>query len=379
MSQVYVLDTLGNPLAIVEDFERIEWTRDFYTPGKFKMEFNLNTVGATKIQKGTTLIGPQEDSTQGFSPDAVYLVGQIERSIDERGKGNETFVASGRSLSGMFDERLVLPLVGQEYDNRNGPAESIMKYFVTVNAASGAAAARQVPNLFVVTDQGRGAQVNIQGRYQTVAQVLEEMAYQADMGWETFYNTTTKVFNFDVIVGVNRAVGSATPVFFDLSFETIRKLDWLQSDLQLKSFAYLGGKGEGATRPIVQRFLGGSAPTGLARREFWIDGQDLDLTAAQNAKADAELQARQTEEIIEAEITDLGPFRYRVSWDLGDIVTVRNTKWGLLKNVRIVGVTNTLVAGEPRLITTVQLSRPWPTLYDKIHEVDMKNDGQRRV
>lgn len=377
MAIAYILEPSGLPLSIIEDYNRLEWTRDYYKPGSFRLDVNFNLGSSKQIQKGN-LVAPQEQDVTGFDPDAVYLIEQIERNIDENGKQGEIFNVSGRSVGGIFEERLILPASGQEFDTRTGPAETVMKGYVNANVGPGAAATRKLTNLTIASDLGRGSSVTYQGRYQTVAQMLEELALISGVGWEVTYDSMGQ-FQFDVIPGVDRTVSSGTPVFFDVGFDTIRSLKWLQSDIQTKSFAYVGGKGEGVTRPIVTTFTGGTEPQGFDRREIWVDAQDLDNTTALQDKGRAELADKDAEDVVEVEVHWYGSFRYRRDWDLGDTVTVRRDAWGLLVEARIIGVTNTSSSGQSHMDTTVHLSNPWPTLVSRVNDIRKLSDAGRRI
>jgi hypothetical protein len=86
---------------------------------------------------------------------------------------------------------------------------------------------------------------------------------------------------------------------------------------------------------------------GLERQETFVDMRDIDNDADLIARALAKFLEQGPEARLEAAILPTGPYRYRVHYDMGDIVTVRNFLWNVFMHARIIQLEMTLKRGIP--------------------------------
>ena len=377
----FLMDNDFNIRAIFDDFLTLEWKRSFFIPaGAFELQVNLNQFNSAEITKGT-FIGVTDNPDRSVV-DRVLRVEQIERELGEGGPEDELLSVTGRDVTGMLEERLALPPSGQEYDRQTDVAvETAMKHYVDNHAGPSAPANRQVPNLVIAADQARGELVSFDARFQSIAEILETMSRATLIGWEINFDFDNKEHVFDVIVGVDRTMNSATPVLFDIEYNTVLSQHHLSTDLERKSFAYVASKGEGLDRTIVETFVEVNEPTGFNRREVFVDAQDIEATRTDvlELKGNAALAETISEDVVEAETPHISQFQYRTDFDLGDIITVRNRKWSFTKDMRIIGVVNRIEAGEGSIRQVFELDHPFPTLKDKILAQFRAVEAGRRV
>ena len=183
-----------------------------------------------------------------------------------------------------------------------------------------------------------------------------------------------------MIFGVDRSEGTATPIFFDLELETILEQGWVSSERDLKTFAYIGGQGEGEVREIVTRYLGATEPTGFDRREMFVDARDLPDTESLESRGDAKLQETKTDDSVSVTLNLKGAFQYRTDWDVGDIITVRNQDWGFRKNMRVVGVKLSEKGDSGLTSLEVELDKHIPTLKSRVRqEIERTDIASRRI
>ncbi|MFD2704089.1 siphovirus ReqiPepy6 Gp37-like family protein [Salibacterium lacus] len=358
----YLLDgSTREPVAIFEDYQKLEWKRSLYRPGTFNMTINTNQYNARYLQKRTVFI-PDND-------EPVFIVEQIEAKENENGKEDETMTVTGRSIGGMFEERIALPPTDDSRDRvDNVPAEHAIKHYVRQNAESNAAPVRRVPGLVIQAGQGRGEAITYNARFQTVSEVLEDIGNTTGSGWEILLNDNNE-YAFDTIHGLDRS----EDVFFDVEFDTALSQSWLTSDMDQKTFAYVAGQGEGVDRQMVEYYLADDEPAGFDRRELFVDARDTDSDLDQRGRT--KLKETEEEDIFETEVDPFGSFQYRRDWDLGDIVTMRNRRWGIQKAVRIVAV-KTVIQDDKEIIT-VEVGRPWPTIKSRIETLTEDEAGKR--
>lgn len=365
MTNLYVYSApssfgVASLLGILEGASAFRYERKLTEHNTFSLTIPRGVPGAAMIQRGRLLATP---AYEGADPlwCLVWRIDQIETTTDE--DGVETIKAQGRESGGLLDARIVEPPAGAAHDIFHGPAESAMKHYVSDHAGPTAAnVKRRTPGLIVAPDLARGTTVHIEGRYQTVAALLDEIGLASQIGWEFRLNTTLGAHVFDTIHGIDR---TAT-VTVDVTLDAIRAQKWLSSDVNVRTAAVVAGQGEGVDRQIVRRYKGGTEPTGWNRAEVFVDARDLNDTSALQTRGDATLQDAQVDDRFEANIYAFGPFRYQGNWDLGDIVRVRNVEWGIDRSMRVVSVTVAYSAqrgAEPEI--TVALDKPWPTLADR--------------
>lgn len=360
--QVFILDGV-EPVGVLGDaFERLEWTRSLWKPHTITLDLNLRQLHASAILKNRVLFLPDEEGL-------AFLVEHIETN-DEPGAAKDAMRVIGRSIDAIAtEERLALPPEDESHDTQSAvPAETAIKHYVDANGGPGAATARQVPNLVVATDQERGGTVTVSARYQMVGDILREVGAAAGMGWETTLDRDAEEYEFEVIPGVDRTAS----VFFDTAFDTLERYSELDSLLDTKTHAVVAGRGEGADREVVERFLD-SEKEGLERREVFVDARDVEgenpgeAVAALETRGDATLEALQAAARYEAVVHPYGSFRYREHWDLGDLVTLRDSDRGLAVPVRVVTVRSSITDSKAAPEREVELDRPFPTLKDRIN------------
>lgn len=348
-----ILDSSGEPLASAEDFVEFKESMRWFETSTFELQLHVGTIAAEHVVRGNYV--------WARGADEVYLIEQTWDASDVEDPSVIIRKAEG-SLAGMFGERLAIPAVDSAYDRLTAPAESLMKHYVDVNAGPSAAVERQVPNLEVIADAAGGASFTISARFNILAHLLGNIGQLSGMGWTTRYNTTSKAFEFDTIVGVDRS----NEVVFSEEFANIRERGYMQSDVGRKTFAWIGGQGEGVDREIIQGFIEALEPEGLARRELFVDARDIDpAESAAGALADRgeeKLKEAQPEDTIEISIDPHGNFIFGEDYNLGDIVGIRDDKVGYQTQVRIVEAERLTTAEEESL--KLSIARPFPTLLD---------------
>lgn len=357
MANIYVYSSGGLLLGILEGARNFVIERKLYTHNKFTLEMHRAQAGADLLVRGRFLALPH-DAT------ALYLgfrIDQIETETDD--DGMEIIRAQGREAGGLLDVRIIEPPAGQSHDIQHAPAETAIKHYVSDHAGPTATNVnRRTPGLSVVGTMGRGITVHTEGRFQTVAALIEEIGVTAGVGWEFRYNTGNSTHVFDTIHGVDRS----TSVTVDITLDSARAQKWLTSDANVRNAAIVAGQGEGTARQIVKRYQGGVEPSGWDRREQFVDARDLNDTQALQTRGDASISEAVLDDRYEAEIYAFGSFRYQQHWDMGDIVKVRNLAWSIDRSMRVVSVTLRYSAergAEPEI--TVGLDKPWPTLAER--------------
>jgi len=354
-------------LGEIDDYESLIFTRVYHGIGSFELHINLNKPNASLLQKGRLIM---------LSPTKVGIIKHYEVAISEDGAGGETLKVTGPALSGILKQRVTVPPVGQAYDRLTALAETVMRHYVTANAISPVDSSRAFTMLINSPDLTRGGQLTWQSRYKQLDEELEAIALASGLGWVVKLDLEQGKWVFDVLQGrdLTSTQDTLPPVIFSVDYDNIESQQYVDSDLNYRNVGYVGGQGEGEEREIVVVGTG----TGLARHEVFIDARDIgegsedpppspeQITARLIARGDQKLAEYAKLQTFEAQILTHGPFAYGTDWDLGDIVTVQNRKWGVTLDARITEVTEVYEPAGFRL--SAVFGHNQPTLVSKLKQ-----------
>lgn len=145
-------------------------------------------------------------------------------------------------------------------------------------------------------------------------------------------------------------------VIFSEDYNNLNNAIYKYNSQNLKTFAIVGGQGEGDARTYYE--LGGGE--GYDLREVFVDAKDLNpdgMTAAQYKaallqRAQETLNESIVSESLECETEAAINFTYKEDYDLGDIVTVRKKKWNLYMNQRITELSEVYEYGGMTVVPT---------------------------
>lgn len=345
-------------LAEIDDYESLIFTRNYHKAGNFQIVINFNKQNVGYLQKGNLI---------HLSSRKCGIITHIELSLEKE----EVVKVIGYTLSGIAKERITVPPSGG-YDRVNSDTETIMKTFVNNNLIT-TDADRIYPLLELATNQNRGQTYNVQTRYKNLEEVLEGISLLSGVGWEIFFDNDK--LSFDVYEGFDLTAnnGVNNPVVFSTEYDNIKSQKYVDSTKDTRSVAYVGGRGEGEDRLIVMTGSG----TGRQRKEIFVDARDIggteDPPLTQGEIQDrlinrgnqrlSELRPIQT---FESSILDYSNFVYEQDFNLGDIVTVQNKKWGLTLDTRITEVKE--IYERKGFSLDVVFGDSIPTIQDKIKQ-----------
>lgn len=359
-SFVRILDQNFNLLGEIDNYESLQFTRRFYRPGEFEMHINIGKRHTDQLLHDRVIYIDNQEHKSGI---IRY------REITQDDSGVETLVVRGPTLGGILDQRIT---VTDNYDRVRGPAESVMKHYVTNHLISSAYLDRNIPVFSVAPNLLRGRETPWQTRFEPLDQVMQEIAEFCEMGWLVRLDFQNRKWMFDVLPGRNLTAGqnALPPVIFSHDFDNIQSQQYVDSKLQFKNVGYAGGKGEDEDR-LIQIVGFGS---GLGRRETF-----LDCSSAENAAELIEMGGQKLSEskqivTYNGMILDTGSFVYEKDWDLGDLVTLQNRSWDLVMDSRITEVKE-IYEPASRIEITLGTEIPTITKFVKKLRNEVKRSG----
>lgn len=355
MQPIRIIDSSFTLLAEIDDYESLQFIRRWYKVGEFELHININKNNTDKLKEDNLII-------LGTDYKKVGVIRHREIKIDENGKQSEELVVKGYTLKGIVSRRITVPPAGEGYDKIKDNAETVMKHYVDINCINPADIKRKIPQLIIATDLKRGIYTQWQSRYKQLDTELEDIANYADLGWDIYIDIENCKWVFDVYEGRNLTAFQdiLPPVIFSIDFDNIKAQSFLDSAISHKNVGYVGGQGEEEERTIIQV----GEYEGLERIETFIDANDIEDETELPERGQQKLNEMQQIRSFESEILTNGPFIYGVDWDLGDIVTVQNKKWGLTLDSRITEVKEIYEASGFKIEVT--FGNTVPTLIDKL-------------
>jgi hypothetical protein len=204
-------------------------------------------------------------------------------------------------------------------DVRVGAAETVIKQYINANIGADAVAARQIIDLSVEVDQGRGSTVTATARFETLQELFYNLAQVGGIGYRTSQSNGT--IDFSVYEPVNR---SAT-IRMDIQNRQLSNSSYSYGTAKVTR-AIVAGRGEAENRIFVERTSTDSlnAEVDWARRiEVFHDARQSESTDELNTAGD-ELLVDLGKTIVEMAVTPTDDTKmiYGVDWFLGDTVTI---------------------------------------------------------
>lgn len=351
---IRIMDMGFNLFGEIDDYLSLIWTRRWHKPGEFTLYLDLNSLYADTLKEDNLII----------LNDNVGIIKYIQFATGEEDEGMaESVLIRGLTLSSLVNRRITLPPQGQSHDTIKGAAETIMKHYVKNNCVNPTDIKRRIPRLVVAADLSRGEELTYQSRLKALDLELEQLSLISGLGWDIRPDYESGYFVFDVFEGrdLTQNQTSNNPVIFSIDFDNIRGQSYISSSMDYKNQAYVGGQGEGVDRIIVEV---GEFAEGLNRYEVFVDARDVENEALLPSRGKEKLLELTKIQSFESRIDHDSTFKYKKDWDLGDIVTIQNAKWGITLNSRVSEITEIYESDGFNLEVT--FGNTIPTLVDKI-------------
>lgn len=392
MTNLRIMDTDFNLINEISQYDSLEIARSWHGVGSIDLKINRYLKGAEDLQKDR-IIFPQKQLHK------AYVILHRDINLDENGKASENWNIKALPLKTWLSRRITLPPSHTAYDNKQGPAETVMKHYVENNAVNPLDPERKIPRLVMAPNLERGPTVSWSSRFKTVSEEMEEISMISGLGWNISLDIANKHFVFDVKEGSDLTYSQRDnpPVIFSPEFNSLKSMSFAESSLNYKNIAYVAGQGEGIERRVV--VIG--TETGLNRHELFVDARDVeeendiekpdaeggvvsekeprpeqDIINDLIVRGNQKLAENAAETYLDGRVLTNSPFIYEGDYDLGDTVTQQNREWGVTLNSRITEVREVFEAGGKRIEVT--FGNRQPSFIDKIKQQFSQISGEVR-
>lgn len=344
--------TPGMELAgVLDSFESLDWTSRYCTAGEFVLKAPLTPSALELLRRDRLVV---YDGKSGY-------VETVELLMEEDG---ERVTATGRDLLGYLARRINWGTI-----NWSGTAEGFLRKLVEANCIS-CADARIIPGLVLGAAGGFAGSISKQNSYGNLLEVMEEVATGAGLGCRIVLDAGARSMAFDVYQGADRRAGGPDPLIFSREMENILTQVYTDSANGHANTALIGGEGEGAARTMASI----TAEAGLGRYELYVDAKDIRSALGEAALTPEEYRAqllqrghealaqRPVIQTMDGTVNHLA----RLSFGLGDLVTVSDPLWGVSVDTRITEIQE--ICENTGNTVNVILGGGIPTLTDKIRK-----------
>jgi hypothetical protein len=347
---IAILDSTLSQVAVIDDYQSLLYTRAWHDVGSFEFIINSNLLQSEYVTKGNFILVDNNYRKIG-------IITETEKHVGRNGKIDETIRAKGYEAKYILSRRIVIPPSGSDRYQYTDDVETIMKNVVSSQIVSATDTDRNDALITVSASAGIGPTIQISSRYKNLLEELQGLSLSTGCGYFMEFVPATKKLNFDISLGVDRTSGqtSNARVIFSSAYDTIKEATLTESEISYKNLAYIGGQGEGSARN-VRTVFDGTEPTGLNRREYFIDARDLSSNTDLDARAADSLEANSFSMFIDASALEYGQFKYETDYNLGDIVTIQEL--GVSQDVRITSVSESWSAGSYDIQMTFDRSFP---------------------
>lgn len=334
--EVRIYDSEMDLKGIIENQTSLTWTRKYNDPGEFELHAPLTEDNRLLLKIGNLVY------KKGASE-----AGTIENVIIEETETKNEITASGRFLSSYMDRRIT-----KATKTYSGKAEEIMRQLLSEDTIA-------IPKVELGELVGFTDTIEFQVTYKNLLTYMSKLAKQFNYGYRFRPDFNLKKIIFEIYAGKDKSLsqGENNRVVFSEKYENLNSATYTENTQTYKTKVYVGGEGEGSARTVVS--VGGGE--GLDLREDFVSASDIssaDITTAQYTAA-LEERGRQTLESskyvksFEFEADPYINFDYKTDYDVGDIVTIKKSAWGIREDMRITAVQEIYENGAMTIVPTL--------------------------
>lgn len=318
---LYILNESRTPIAVIDAYKSLIWTKRYYTCGDFELYIPANKA-LVDILKPDYFITRDDD-------DSVMVIEklQIQTDVEE----GDFFIVSGRSLESILARRVI---TAQTIIRNMSPILGIKSLVDACTYGT----RRAIPGLVVDTSFSTTETLTMQITGDVLMDAISSICTRFGIGFKMTLSGTTMTLSF--------YRGNETDVTFSPEFDNLINSTYTFDYTNYANFAHVAGEGEGKDR--IGRGVNTIVESGLAHREVYIDARDIssnngEISTSEYAQMLTERGLQKLEEehsvtkSFEAEIEPNMTYHYKEDWNLGDIVTVTN-EYGATSNPRIIEI-----------------------------------------
>ena len=230
----------------------------------------------------------------------------------------------------IVDRSIIAYAADTAYTSKTNEADDMMKSLIDENMGAGATdAARDISAVMTIqVDLTLAPSITKAFSWRRMLQTLQEIAKTSfEEGTYLVFDvvrTGPGTFEFQTFIdqrGTDRGVGSASPLVVSTQNGLLSEPELVYDYSEERNYIYIGGRGEGIDRNIVE--VSDAARIGLSllgRRELFIDYRNSDLDATLDTEGNETLKEYRPKIILTGTISDSENLQYGIDYKYGDII-----------------------------------------------------------
>jgi hypothetical protein len=364
--EIDIYDASLAALGVIDEITSFIWTRKYWETGEFKLlaPFTRNNSG---LIKKNYIIAPHG------SDEAAQI---LYVAIRQNAEGAEEIEAQGRFLTSWLDKRIIL-----EQLTAVGSPAAIIESVIDANLVSANDMNRVIPDFTIAPANIDGAEMECAAeKFTSCLEICSNLSKAAELGYKAATDFMNKKHVFIIYRGRDLTAGQDVnpPCVFAPEFDNILEQEYTLSVENEKTTAYVTGETRGDAPPQVVEIYGDIS--GLERNETYVSasgvkktyvsaGVEKTLSAEEYNNQLAAYGTETLRSLVEAlsfssKINQYVRPLYKEDFDVGDIVTCVNKRWGVALNTRITEISETY-QGE-RTDIDITFGEDLPTLTEKM-------------
>lgn len=255
------------PFAIIEPAE-CWFELAFSGVGQFQVYTRATKTALDALKIGNYISIPKRPY--------IWLIENISLKF-EAGRGY-MISATGRQAKIILKKRIINKQTQLADDLTSAVFELIQKH-----AGAGAGEVRRIDGLAQLTSAVVRPITETQVSYANLYEYTEELLATYGAGAELLL-TDTADFRYNIYEGADRS----ETVIFSQTYDNLTASEYTASEEALRTFALIGGQGEGAER-ILQEYDGAPQFRGIDRAEIFVDAKDVSAKYTDESGTEQEL------------------------------------------------------------------------------------------
>ena len=347
--ELCVYDLKFNWLGIIDSFDCLIWETNYQTADTMELEITTKDTSLNNLlKKGNVIYRDVKEK----EPVPFY----IEESgfKDDAQTGLITYKVSGSSPEIWLDRRFT----GLK-ETKKGKASYVVAEFIKSNATEPTRTSRKIHEYILEADTTKGKEIEVEAHYKKLYEVVVKILEEGNLGMKCYADFKKKKYVLKIFEGLDRTRDQSKnkKAIFSNEFDNISDQSYNIDTRDFRNFALVAGAGEDKDRKTVEVFEG-IEPSGLDRREVFIDARDLsDKRQSGDTEVvipDAEYKqilAQRgkeklstdyiVEKLFECNVVGTQGLQFKRDYNVGDKVTIENKKMNVDAAERIVGIEET--------------------------------------
>lgn len=226
-------------IGFLEVHKSVIWSENAFSAGKFSVE-SLITAESMTVLRPDNIIWIEGDTA-----------GIIETILEESGPNGPYITASGPTLTGILDRRILWKLY-----NLKGTVPEIMNALVDdccIHPTRGDAESRKIPGLVLLDEPAGGDTIQIQATGGTLLERLETLGETYGVAFGVRFNPAVPQMEFWTRWGKDRSIHQSdnNPVLYSTELDDVLSSEYTYNSQDYRNVALVAGEGEGGERVYV--------------------------------------------------------------------------------------------------------------------------------